>query len=89
MSKKSHTRLKNIRVHGFLKKQNSFLLLILIGSHEAISKEKLISPISLIDFLNSTKPFVLEKEKHFKGKKIYKQKQNTKYLAQYFIYCFK
>lgn len=39
MNKKSHTYFKKIRVHGFLKKQNSFLLLILIGNHGAISKE--------------------------------------------------
>lgn len=55
----------------FLKKLNSFMLLIFNRTHEAISKEKLISPISLIGFLNSMKLFVLERErKTCRGKKI-------------------
>lgn len=55
------------------------MLLILNRAHEAISKEKLTSPISLIGFLNSMKLFQREKEKHVEVKRHRNQNktQNT------------
>lgn len=47
-----------------LEELNSFMLLIVNGNHEAISKENLISPIIfLISFFNAIKLLVLERER--------------------------